>query len=751
MATYDDEKFGPLFPVRTGVPQGVSTERCMLDAIGGAEGFRTRIIENADGSSTMLRTKNGSPQFSTAQMTPTATEVQTVCNLTIDSGIVDLRNTSYQGKPAIPVNIYDAGFLFESDYVKNHNAEYVLDFYPVRKPEAPSGKFTGDVRVSGGLFTSAVPFDGLTARSFAPGVLSDGTLNPKDEILANKKFMARWCPPSVFTGRCRLYVQSIYGAPLHSGENIMLDGVFTKTGAPSEIPTIGTLPSLIIKGYGSAGEVTLTTSCGVHLDAKGRHWLFVAGLGSVAVYPLRSSACGEMLRVKLAETRDENLEAYILSQCRPVVSDRQDIPLTESVAPNACSYGWHWNWEGLTADIVSLDSFEQDSAHTGMTSTHYRLSMSIGWSASISIVEGPKQWAVNRQMACIAAPLWGSNFLQKISPRYTTPIDCDAPFYVFYLRDTLTVCRISQQIVPANDGDSGVSEGYLTGKKSLGMKDGYFIDEHVDTAYKTFISVGGKQFETVTNGGFKTSRRSEVTGKRKTGEIVDYGEYLLSSYSFDVGYPAADGTYAQVTYANPGWSSGQLLSGNYADQYVFVTNNEEQYAESNNGFCAVAIPHNDAEAIYVYTNSESSRDQVYKNVLTFRTAAFSKSNFINYYVDASTISHRSEYTESFLWFQLDSLSIGTAVSSNIEGAKSSSSGGSPTARLICRAGEVTASFNAAQIVDFRDDLNDSVGATFSTISGVRVDFPVVISSTHIEPVGAGAGKDSILPVIVGCT
>ena len=62
---FDDQKFGNLFPTRTGTPSGTANERQMLDTIGGADGFRTRMLNAADGSVTMLRTRNGMPEFST--------------------------------------------------------------------------------------------------------------------------------------------------------------------------------------------------------------------------------------------------------------------------------------------------------------------------------------------------------------------------------------------------------------------------------------------------------------------------------------------------------------------------------------------------------------------------------------------------------------------------------------------------------------------------------------------------------------
>lgn len=50
---------------RTGVPIGQAGERTMLAALGGSDGFRKRFQLNADGSTTMLKTKNGMPRFIT--------------------------------------------------------------------------------------------------------------------------------------------------------------------------------------------------------------------------------------------------------------------------------------------------------------------------------------------------------------------------------------------------------------------------------------------------------------------------------------------------------------------------------------------------------------------------------------------------------------------------------------------------------------------------------------------------------------
>jgi hypothetical protein len=65
MAFEDDQLKKTVFPTRDGTPQGAGAERKMLEPIGGAATIRTQIKDNPDGSTTMLRTRAGNPEFTT--------------------------------------------------------------------------------------------------------------------------------------------------------------------------------------------------------------------------------------------------------------------------------------------------------------------------------------------------------------------------------------------------------------------------------------------------------------------------------------------------------------------------------------------------------------------------------------------------------------------------------------------------------------------------------------------------------------
>ena len=93
---FNDDKFGPVWPVRTGTPSGTANERQMLDAIGGSSGFRTRYRTRGDGSTVMLRTKDGMPQFSTND-----SHGKTPTNWRLYHGLFQVRSTPL---PNIPLS-----------------------------------------------------------------------------------------------------------------------------------------------------------------------------------------------------------------------------------------------------------------------------------------------------------------------------------------------------------------------------------------------------------------------------------------------------------------------------------------------------------------------------------------------------------------------------------------------------------------------------------------------------------------------
>lgn len=66
MSYRKDDDDNSVFPTRSPFSIGSANERQMLDSVGGADGFRTKIRVSADGeTTTLLRTRNGWPTFTT--------------------------------------------------------------------------------------------------------------------------------------------------------------------------------------------------------------------------------------------------------------------------------------------------------------------------------------------------------------------------------------------------------------------------------------------------------------------------------------------------------------------------------------------------------------------------------------------------------------------------------------------------------------------------------------------------------------
>jgi len=100
MAMYDDDNFGGIFPTRTGTPTGSANERKMLDSIGGSEGFRTQQKTNSDGSVTMLRTRNGMPEFSRNDTKRETIDKADIKGL-VTNGVLEDNNVASDGRDFI--------------------------------------------------------------------------------------------------------------------------------------------------------------------------------------------------------------------------------------------------------------------------------------------------------------------------------------------------------------------------------------------------------------------------------------------------------------------------------------------------------------------------------------------------------------------------------------------------------------------------------------------------------------------------
>lgn len=390
---------------RQGAVQGDAQERQMLDAVNDTGSFRTRIRQNADGTSTRMRTKGGMPTFYTDEVETTTPE-EPVCSIAMDSGVVDLQAADFRG---IYPGAHDSGILSYTDYVYQHVAS--------NGDALSTGPIMG--KINPPSFKGTAPADHSVAKSFDA---SEGK-DPYD-----KKRTSIVCPPSIFTGKMRMYVQSLYGRHDH-GELFAL-----ANGASG--------PAVLFQMGSTA--VLLDTNCGIFTEPTTcKHYLISVGASTITIYNLKASKCAEKLRKKLKDEtvtlgNKVKIEAYILSQSYPDTTAGRVVELTGFDLPtSAMGYGWHFNYQGDKCDLVYTDY-----VGSGLNrSTHHRLTFAFNseaefWSMNPSVVEGPVTWKHRKHMHVICYPDWSYTGMRKLGVHSPAQPSGNAPFYAFYTRDT---------------------------------------------------------------------------------------------------------------------------------------------------------------------------------------------------------------------------------------------------------------------------------------------------------------------------
>lgn len=687
------------------------------------------------------------------------------CVFHMDSGIVDVLAIG----SAAPQR-YLPGILYESSGVAAYNAPFVdppdgsTDW---RLNPNPTGQISGSVVKSGGGFVGKVPYDANPARSFKPVLrpVSPATDpatyedNPADEALAAKKALAVLCPPSIFTGRCRLYIQAVYGQHLNEYRGSVA------TGSPP-LPTIvsetSAAPALRFDAYRKSSDpagitVLVDTSCGVWLDpATGKHWLLNPTGSQLMVYPLIASKCGESLRKYLVtidpprgieplnDADRAHLEAYILASCLPY--DAQKIVASGAVTGSvySMSYGWHWNWSGTRADVVVNNTFDQADGNGAMRSTHYRITVTHSvvdgadqWDALQTTIEGPTDWAVYRAHWTIAEPNYSGYTLEKSTPKNSIVFAGDAPFYCFYLGDELQTCRVNVAFNTGNPAQVIEDNCFGANCETMGLTEGS----------RTTITAGGDYYSaTFTCGGASTPSLpvgrtiqypnvTEVKNKRTYGFRPGFGSSGHGQRNFEISDYYGNGRHI-ITESS-------TLNDDRKTMIMSLDTSVTVKREEFSSRATVVIPFYDSEAVYL--ESVTSQGTYYITNTTYHYQ-HTMLGVVGAFIVRNTTSLQpggydlAKFNGAFAADGLEEVGIEQIVPENVYTVTHNNQ------QLVCHAGIVPATFS--HINELHNNLLDEVGAGFYTLSSADMQSPVVIASGHIEAVGTN-GHNPTAPVLVG--
>jgi hypothetical protein len=202
--------------------------------------------------------------------------------------------------------------------------------------------------------------------------------------ILTKKFCQQKFPPSLFTGKLKLYIQSIYGGNYVEYRN--------ETGSYIENLYVG-------PGFGQPSTLASRTA----LFGRGSHFLHTDSLGnyylintsSWSVNPIVPNNYGRLLQRYIKKTNPtglnkDTLEGYVLASCTPTTSIAhvKGVPGYGTYG-SPLDFGWKANWEGTTLATVALKSNE----------ANYRISTLLGMSVSSSGISQLYEEEIERKKA----------------------------------------------------------------------------------------------------------------------------------------------------------------------------------------------------------------------------------------------------------------------------------------------------------------------------------------------------------------
>lgn len=697
--------------------------------------------------------------------------------LDMDSGIIEM-------SPHVGLEKYSPGTFYESTHASAYNASFSKDLGNGWRGGGRGGAVTGYAKVSkGGGSKCRVRYDGSVSRAITMGKmavpLEDGTTeyvdNPADELLVERKLIMRICPPSIFTGRCRLYVQALYGRPIYAEAVVDPDGKVRSPPKENPWPRLNSVYTLEINSYAPPGQdvgqerVIINTSTGVFLDTEtGNHWLFNLSAEIFTIFPLISSPAGEALRPLLRASSNafsgddrEHLEAQILAESLPDVTKRAELAIAPNVNPHSCGYGWHWNRSGTRADIIINGGFFMtipNDEYMGMESTHYRVSItplplplepipdapSRSFNMVLAVVEGPTKWAVNRQAWCIAYPIPAMEYLGKLTPKYSVPMQARGFYYAFYIGDELIRCDVDVKQIEKQDVFSTSPDYYGAPMEAIteGLGGGHYKFEDFNPAHWEAVFYFGRNSTPKTT--FQYSRTlTETKVGAKTVVELDPAS-VGSAFEYTVTYGTVDApqtAYFPVVllYTEDNSPNFPPIIYHYKNYNITVSvgytqNTFDRNYKTENKYpqVAVAIPMDDAEAIYWggWQESTATQDSEHSVMRSGQYLLRHTVDGANYDVLTKSPNHNGA----------------AYVTREVKDPETKTTRDFTFGSFMSRAGVVDYTFTAETLQDFSSFLKDEVGDPFRTRTGYRIQDPCVMWSkaSAVGTNGHGYGFSSIV-------
>lgn len=561
---YEDNKFGQLFPTRHGALIGAGGERVMLDSIGGSEGIKKRFQTNADGSVTMLQTRNGMPEFSTTNIF-----AEDNINQYLESGQLSIGAFGTSNPERFNAGTWDASLLSDIDY----------------------GRWIAFADTEGWQHNTPPVASSQTSKSLGG---AEG-----NEAYYNKKMCIQNVPPSMFTGRTRLFVQAQYGSRF--------------TGEWGFTASVDGQPFLV-HDSGLSIDSSVNSTTVIYFDEIDNSYFVLSVSTIISIRPLILPKWAKALRAKITEsdwtiTEKQRAEAYVLGHA---TISRESFFVPGDILPNRpIAYGWKANWKGDKLDMVNVT--EQHigplPADYKFISNHYRISIarditkslneSDRWSYSVDLIEGPVDWVALFGISNVWVPNYVKNdytLRRYEGDTFTATFNfSNAPIYCFYdSSDNLVIVRYSHiktalGLTTVHEY-SGRTGGLVSGWDDVNLQWGAYGPNYTCTSI-TFSSYFSQSVAV------DFGEHVSCAGKSKTGiDIETLTGYPPTSFIGGISgtiSPGVDSPDYAIYTAAVAASSGTVICYSTGDA-VHTSNGSDMTAAS----CALIVPMDDCESFY---------------------------------------------------------------------------------------------------------------------------------------------------------
>jgi hypothetical protein len=387
-----------------------------------------------------------------------------VGGLYLESGFIDILNFAPSN-----INTYKPGILNFNAYVSGISTDSKALLGIANTPFEGQGLKNGQ--------TSKVVNCGQKVKVI-PGVGSSPTADFCSQLMEKKRTM-EFVPPSLFSGKLRLFVQALYGSVVEE-DRLQVDELSR---------------TLTIDGVSLNWNYVLTS--GLYTAPDGNYWLIKAGNSGIYYRKIKFSSTAvtwisalKSKRSTLTQQKIDQIEAYIFSGASLENTEEGYIAYSSGEIPNQglpLAYGWKFNWDGSRATEVRIDGDPANILNKRATTVHIDITFSdkLGHPLANWTIASQNVWRHYPAYQCIyiGDSLTGlSEALLPSGPMgLWAPMDSSADVYCFYDRDELRLVHLTTYgEVPTTSYDHDT-----TATSYCGPQGSYVFREKVDAGLTT--------------------------------------------------------------------------------------------------------------------------------------------------------------------------------------------------------------------------------------------------------------------------